>query len=147
MSGEITVKERNLKAEFVTFILAGVTAFAFMAVVFRFLNVGGAVCGAIGALTAYVSYRVLYGRLNPSGTLRRIAWELTDTELLLDGKTIPRGDIRGVYCWPDRDAFGHTRPGRVVNIETPRRNTLLRSPNAEELETLVRALGGQIPLS
>ena len=146
MSGEITVKERNLKAELLTLALAGVAAFALTAVAFRFLNVGGAARGVIGALAAYVSYRVLYGALNPS-TVRRIAWELTETELVLDGKAIPRASIRGVYCWPNRDAFGHTRPGWTVNIETNRRNALLRSADAEELETLVRALGGQIPVS
>lgn len=145
MSGEITVQERSLKAELVTLILAGAAASALTLVLFRVARVGGAVAGIAGALSAYVAYRILYGALNPS-TSRRIAWALTDAELLLDGNTIPRASIRGVYCWPNRDALGHTRPGRVVNIETGRRNTLLRSSDAQALETLVHALGGQIPL-
>ncbi|MBQ9521054.1 MAG: hypothetical protein IJR72_00610 [Oscillospiraceae bacterium] len=144
MSGEITIKERNLKAELVALAASGATAFALTMLVFRFVDVGGAAGGAVIALTAYVLCRVLYGRLNLSGTVRRIAWTLTDTELVIDGKTIPRTSIRKVYCWSNRDAFGHERPGHVVNIETDRKNTLLRSADtdaaAQELETLVRAL-------
>lgn len=146
MSGELTIQERSLKAELATLLLSGAAAAALTLVLFRFLRVGGPTAGAAGALSAYVAYRVLYGALNPS-TSRRIAWALTDAELCLDGKTIPRASVRGVYCWPNRDALGHTRPGWVVNIETGRRNTLLRSEDAQALETLVRALGGQIPVS
>ncbi|MBQ9492984.1 MAG: hypothetical protein IJR54_04530 [Oscillibacter sp.] len=132
MTGEIRIQKRNLKAEFA----ALAVTFALTLVLFRFMEARG----AVAALTAYVLCRGVYGALNPSGTLRLIAWELTDADLVLDGKTIPRASIRAVYCWPNRDAFGHTRPGRVVNIETNRKNTLLRSPDAEALETLVSAL-------
>ena len=144
MSGEITVKERNRKAELVALATAFAAAFALTMLVFRFLDVGGAVRGAAGALTAYVLCRAAYGRLRPSGNVRRIAWTLSDTELVIDGGATPRASIRNVYCWPNRDAFGHERPGRVVNIETDRKNTLLRSSDTDdagqELEALVRAL-------
>lgn len=146
MSGEITVMERNLKAALVALAAAGAAAFALTMGVFGVLEAGEALRGAVGAAVAYVLCRVLYGRLNPSGSVRRIAWALSDTELVIDGRTIPRTSIRKVHCWPNRDAFGHERPGRVVNIETGRQNTLLRSADtdaaAHELETLVRALEG-----
>ncbi len=147
MSGEISVKERNLKAEFAALALIFAIAFVATSFLLRLFDMSAATRNAAGALTAYIIARVGYGLLNPGGNVRRIAWELTDAALILDGKEIPRDAIRAVHCWPNRDAFGHARPGLVVNIETGN-NILLRSADGgEELAELVRALGGQVPMN
>ena len=154
MSGEISVKERNLKKELLALAIIFAVAFAATSLILRLFNMGAAARNAAGALIAYIIARVGYGLLNPGGAVRRIAWELTDAALVLDGKAIPRESIRAVHCWANRDAFGHARPGWTVNIETGRNNALLRSidgagaeQSAKELETLVYALGGQVPAS
>lgn len=153
MSGEITIRERDWKAEFIPLAIAFAVALLVTAILSRFGNVSPLARGIAGGAIAYVIARATYGALRPAGTLRRIAWTLTDADLTLDGKIIPRPAIRAVYCWPNRDAFGHTRPGWIVNIETGKHNALLRSVSGEraeasaaELETLVRALGGQVPV-
>ena len=153
MSGEISVIKRDVKAQICAIALAAACAFIGSMLLFQYVNASGFARGAVGAFSAYVLCRVFYAVLSHGGQSRRIAWELTDAALILDGETIPRETIKGVYCWPARDAFGHSRNGWTVNIETTGRNTLLRSltsgdgaeASARELETLVRALGGQVP--
>lgn len=153
MSGEISVMKRNWKAELFALVIAGAAAFVFNSALFRFWEVSGVARGAVGALTAYLLCRTAFGALAVGGDVRRIAWERTADALILDGASIPLDAIRAVHCWPTRDAFGRTLPGWTVNIETGRRNTLLRSPTtgpdaeraAVELEMLVRALGGRVP--
>ncbi len=146
MSGEINIKERDWKAETVMLAIVFGIAFALTSLVLPIFDLTPFLRGAVGALIAYVIARVGYKTLYPGGTVRRIAWELTDAALILDGKTIPRDAIRAVHCWANCDAFGHTLPGLVVNIETSGKNTLLRSADGgEELAELVRALGGQVP--
>ena len=154
MSGEITVRERNLKAEFLPLAIAFAVALFVTAILLRVRTVSAPARGIAGGVIAYVIARVTYGALRPGETVRRIAWTLTDANLTLDGAAIPRSAIRAVHCWPNRDAFGHTRPGWIVNIETGKHNALLRSVNgdgaeasAAQLETLVRALGGQVPVT
>ena len=54
-----------------------------------------------------------------------------------------------MYCWPNRDALGHTGAGWTINIETTGKNQVLRSlTEGEDLErsvgqlrALVEALG------
>ena len=146
MSGEINIKERDWKAEIVMLAIVFGVAFALTSLVLPVFDLTPFLRGAVGALIAYVIARVGYRTLYPGGVTRRIAWELTDADLILDGKRIPREAIRAAHCWPNRDAFGHTRPGLVVNNETSGKNTLLRSADGgEELAELVRALGGQVP--
>lgn len=152
MSGEITVRERDWKAEWIPLGIAFAVALFVTAILARFRNVTPLARGIAGGAVAYIAARVTYGALRPRGNVRRIPWTLTDADLTLDGEIIPRSAIRAVHCWPNRDAFGHTSPGWIVNIETGKRNTLLRSAGGEnaeasaaELERFVRALGGQVP--
>lgn len=146
MSGEITIKERDWKAEIFMLALAFVVALVFASLVLPLFDLPPIASGALSGLAAYAAARVGYGRFRPGGAVRRIAWELTDAALVLDGRTIPRDAIRAAHCWRNRDAFGHTLPGLIVNIETGQRNALLRSADGgEELARLVHALGGQVP--
>lgn len=153
MSGEISVMKRDVKTEICAFALAAAIAFVGVMLLFRYVNASGFARGAVGAFSAYVLCRIFYAALSNGGESRRIAWELTGVALILDGETIPRETIKGVYCWPARDAFGHSLNGWTVNIETTGRNILLRlmassddvEQSAREMETLISALGGQVP--
>ena len=151
MSGEISVKKRDWKKELLMMAVIFGIAFTLTGIFMRFLTLQPLTRGAVGALVAYLIAREGYRRLYPGGTVRRIAWTLTDAELTLDGESIPRTSIRAVHCWENRNAFGQSRPGWVVNIETTHQNKLLRSADAEgaadELATLVKALGGNVPAS
>ncbi len=109
----------------------------------------GGVRGGLLALTAYAGFRVFYGWLGKAGAPagRTVSWELTADALILDGRSIPRASLRQVHCWPNRDALGHSLPGRTVNIETSGGNLLLRSAaeapeeSERQLRALVEALG------
>ena len=109
--------------------------------------------GAIIAVATYVlmrcAYRLFSTLLPQRETMRRAERTVTEDTLILDGKTIPRGSIRNVHCWPNRDSLGYSRPGWTVNIETDGKNELLRSlaegapaeTSAALLRELVVALG------
>ena len=109
--------------------------------------------GAVIAVATYVlmrcAYRLFSTLLPQRETMRRAEWTVTEDTLILDGKTIPRGSIRNVHCWPNRDALGNVLGGWTVNIETTGKNHLLRSlkegPDMERsvnsLHALVEAMG------
>lgn len=109
--------------------------------------------GAAVAIATYVlmrcAYRLFSTLLPRRETVRTVAWTVTEDALTLDGKTIPRGAIRNVHCWPNRDSLGFSAPGWTVNIETDGKNELLRSltdgspaeTSAALLRELVAALG------
>ncbi|MDY3280790.1 hypothetical protein [Dysosmobacter sp.] len=109
--------------------------------------------GALLAVAAYVlmrcAYRLFVTLLPQRETERTVTWTVTEDALTLNGKTIPRGAIRNVHCWPNRDSLGFSVPGWTVNIETDGKNELLRSltegspaeTSAALLRKLVVALG------
>ena len=109
--------------------------------------------GAAVAIATYVlmrcAYRLFSTLLPRRETVRQVEWTVTEDALILDGKTIPRSAIRNVHCWPNRDSLGFSTPGWTVNIETDRKNELLRSltdgspaeTSAALLRELVVALG------
>lgn len=107
--------------------------------------------GVVSALIAYVLFRILYPLFVRAGgsQVQTVKWHIQDEVLSLGKATIPLSNIRQVYCWPNRDALGHTQSGVVVNIELTGRNQVLRSltdgSNADEsvrrLHVLVDALG------
>ena len=105
------------------------------------------------ALLAYMLFRVLYpavSRMMPGGdAARTVAWTVSGDTLTLDGAELPRGAIKMVHVWPNRDALGIRGGGWVVNIETTGKNRVFRSlgggadadRSARSLEELVSALG------
>ena len=109
--------------------------------------------GAAVAIATYVlmrcAYRLFSTLLPRRETVRTVTWTVTEDTLTLDGKIIPRGAIRNVHCWPNRDSLGFSTPGWTVNIETDGKNELLRSltdgspaeTSAALLRELVVALG------
>ena len=97
-------------------------------------------------MLAYVLFRLLYPaalRRFPGGGTRTVTWTVTADALSVDGRTVPRSDVREVHIWPGRDALGHPLPGWTVNIETAGKNIFLRVPDGDggELRALITALG------
>ncbi len=157
MSGKITVQSGSGVGRTALLVLlsAGASlALCLLAgpVLLDALGLEGGLRGAALAVAAYVIFRTLYGALGkaaPGGGIRTAAWSIDGGVLTLDGGAVPLGDIRAVYCWPNRDALGHVLAGWTVNIETVGKNRVLRSvtegPAAElsvrQLRALVDALG------
>lgn len=153
MSGELIVKTNSWRQTLPGLVLACAAAAVLTFLFIRNLSLTGLARGAVAALVAYVLFRVLYpvctklfgkGTGNQAGT-----WRVTADTLYLNDLAIPRSSIRQVYCWPNRDALGHTGAGWTINIETTGKNQVLRSlTEGEDLErsvgqlrALVEALG------
>ena len=110
----------------------------------RRVELTGLARGIVAALGAYVLFRLFYPMLRglfPGGGERTLLWHVTPDTLVLGREEIPRGAIKAVHCWPNRDALGHAGAGWTVNIETTRKNHLLRSlTEGEGLDQSVRQL-------
>lgn len=118
----------------------------------RRVELTGLARGIVAALGAYVLFRLFYPMLRglfPGGGERTLLWHVTPDTLVLGREEIPRGAIKAVHCWPNRDALGHAGAGWTVNIETTGKNHLLRSltegegldQSVRQLRALVVALG------
>ena len=100
---------------------------------------------------AYVLFRLFYPHVEGPVSRRRRA----DASLARDAGYPgpgaggnPRGAIKAVHCWPNRDALGHAGAGWTVNIETtgkPPARSLTEGEgldqSARQLRALVVALG------
>ena len=152
MSGEVKVRksdwQRTLAAVLLGCLLDGVLMYFFL----RRVELTGLARGIVAALGAYVLFRLFYPMLRglfPGGGERTLLWHVTPDTLVLGREEIPRGAIKAVHCWPNRDALGHAGAGWTVNIETTGKNHLLRSltegegldQSVRQLRALVVALG------
>ena len=156
-SGKLILEQRDWKRPALVWGLSFVLTAAVLVPLAAALPWEGLLRGAALAVAAYVlvrcAYRifstVLFRGAADSAAYRTVTWTVTEDALTLDGKTIPRGAIRNVHCWPNRDSLGYSRPGWTVNIETDGKNQMLRtltegSPaetSAALLRELVVALG------
>lgn len=151
MSGELILEKR--RGTLPALILGCLGTLALGLVLLRLLPIrDGGTRGAAAALLGYVVFRALYPALEQvfggkSGDAD--TWTVTPDTLYLGEKAIPRAGIRQVYCWPRRNALGQAGTGWVVNIETARGHTVLRSlsrgedakRSAAQLRAMVTALG------
>ena len=114
MSGEVKVRksdwQRTLAAVLLGCLLDGVLMYLFL----RRVELTGLARGIVAALGAYVLFRLFYPMLRglfPGGGERTLLWHVTPDTLVLGREEIPRGAIKAVHCWPNRDALGHAGAG------------------------------------
>ena len=153
MSGELILEtNQNWKRVVPALLLSCIAAGALSVALLNLVHLEGMGLAVTAALVVYVLFRIFYPALEkrmPGGGSRTAVWTITGTDLTLEGRTIPLRSIKNVYCWPNRDALGHSLPGWSVNIETTGRNQLLRSVaegpladrSVQQLHDLVDALG------
>lgn len=146
MSGELILeKASQWKGTALALLLSCLLAGGAAVVCLRYLPLEGMKMTICAAVLVYVLFRVLYpvfARLfireerDQAGT-----WRVTPDTLYLNDLAIPRSNIKMVYCWPNRNALGHSSAGWTVNIETTGKNQLLRSlTSGEEADRSVRQL-------